>query len=448
MTDFGIPEKGMSQADVSRALDELMESDASLDDGTMFGLIYHANEAVVDVAKEAMSKYLMHNGLSPMAFPSLLKMENELTAIVGALLHGKPGEVAGTTTSGGSESVLMAVKAAREWSREKKPDLKEPEIIIPVAAHPAWSKAAHLLGLKVVAVPVDEGFMADMDAVRNAVTDKTAMLVGSACTYPQGVIDPIEVMGAIAEEHGLWLHVDSCLGGMMLPWLEELEYDIPLFDFRVPGVCSITADLHKYGYAPKGVSTVNYRTRELRSYQFFAYTNWPGGIYGTPCIAGGRPGGTIASAWAVLKYLGRTGLMEQMKRAKDATDRLIAGIRAMPGFSILGDPKGTVFAFASDRHDNGALSGALNELGWHVEVQQLPTCLHMTVSPAHLETVDRFLVDLERAAKAVESSDGTHFSGSAVVYTMLATIPDEKEAERFVVQALSDIYTADQTIEE
>ncbi len=448
MNDFGIPEKGMSQAAVSRALDELMESDACLDDGTMFGLIYHANKAVVDVAAEATSKYLMHNGLSPMAFPSLLKMENELTASVGALLHGKPGEVAGTTTSGGSESILMAVKAAREWSREQRPDLKEPEIIIPVSGHPAWCKAAHLLGLKAVTVPVDEWFAADMDAVRNAITDKTAMLVGSACTYPQGVIDPIEAMGAIAEEHGLWLHVDSCLGGLMLPWLEQLGYDIPLFDFRVPGVSSITADLHKYGYAPKGISTVNYRTRELRSYQFFAYTNWPGGIYGTPCIAGGRPGGTVASAWAVMKYLGRTGFMEQMKRAKDATDRLIAGIRALPGFRVLGDPKGTVFAFASDRHDSGALSGALHERGWHVEVQQLPSCLHMTVSPAHLETVDRFLADLESAAQAVAEGDSNQLSGSAVVYTMLATIPDEKEANRFVVQALSDIYTADRIIED
>lgn len=443
MSLFGIPENGMTREDVGRALDEVMKEDTRWEEGRIFGLIYHADPAVVEVATMAATRALMHNGLSPMAFPSLLRMEKELLGAVGSLLHGEAGRVAGSLTSGGSESILLAMKAARDWARETRPGVAAPEVILPVSAHPAWNKAAHFLGLEVVTVPVDAGFTADMDAVLDAMTDETIMLAASATSYPQGVIDPIEAMGALALERDLWLHVDACLGGLMLPWLERLGHDIPRFDFRVPGVSSISADLHKYGYAPKGVSTVLYRTHELRLHQFFAHTGWPGGIMVTPGVAGARPGGAIAAAWAVMKYLGENGFMEMMGRAKEATDRLIAGIRGMPGFSVLGDPKGTVFAFASDRHDSGALSGALKERGWHVEVQQLPPCLHMTVMPAQLEVADRFLADLEGAARAVAEGDDDQYTGAAVMYGMLAAMADRDEADRFVVQAMSDLYSID-----
>lgn len=295
MTQLQLPQNGRSSQDVISSLKDMKTGDADWHQGRMFGLIYEAGPEVEDLVKKAAELYMIENALSPMAFPSLLTMETETVSMVLSLLHGD-NDAAGSLTSGGTESIFMAIKAARDWARSVKPEITEPEIVAPVTAHPAWNKAAHYLGLKIIQTEVDDNLRADADALEKTITKKTIALGGTAVTYPHGVVDPIGRIGELAQSHKLWLHVDACLGGLVLPFLKKLDYPIPDYDFKVPGVTSISADIHKYAFTPKGVSTVLYRNLEFRKYMFFAYADWPGGVYGTPCLSGARPGGTIAAA--------------------------------------------------------------------------------------------------------------------------------------------------------
>ena len=303
MKEKHLPEKGLARDALFAELAGMKKDDLQYKQGRTFTLIYNAGQDVFDVGREAFALFLTENGLSPFAFPSLKKMETEVIAMVACLLHGGPG-AAGNMTTGGTESILMAVKAARDRALARNPRTTAPELIKAETTHPAFNKAAHYLGLKVVTVPVDKDFRMDVDAARAALTDNTVFLAASAFTYPHGVVDPIEDLAALAAERGVWFHTDACLGGMMLPFLEKLGYEVPVFDFRVPGVISMSCDLHKYGYCPKGASTVIYRNADYRFHQYFAFADFPGGVYGTPTLCGGRPGGPYAGAWAVMHYLG------------------------------------------------------------------------------------------------------------------------------------------------
>ncbi len=319
MKQISLPKKGTPKETVLSKLRALKTDDADWHKGQMFGLIYEAGQEVEELVKEAATTFMIENALSPMAFPSLLKMETEVVSMVVSMMEGDD-EAVGSVTSGGTESIIMAVKSARDWARVEHPEIKNPEMIAPVTAHPAWNKAAHYLGLKIIMTPVNEEYRADVAAIRNAITENTIILGATAVTYPHGMVDPIAAIGEIAVEKNLWFHVDACLGGLILPFLRKLGYDIQAYDFRVPGVKSISADIHKYAYTPKGISTVLYRNSELRKHQFFIYADWPGGIYGTPSLSGARPGGTIASAWSVMHYLGEEGFLKLAKKAKEATD--------------------------------------------------------------------------------------------------------------------------------
>jgi len=252
--------------------------------------------------------FFSENALNPTVFPSLRRMETEVVAMTAALLGGDEHTV-GNMTSGGTESLLMAVLTAREWGRAHKPDVQAPEMVLPATAHPAFEKAAHYFGVRPVHVPVGPDLRADVERMRAAITPRTVLLVGSAPSYPHGVVDPIVEIAQVAQEHGLLCHVDACVGGFELPFLRRLGYPVPDFDFQVPGVTSMSADLHKYGYAAKGASVVLYRDSALRRHQFFAYTDWPGGVYASATLAGTRPAGPIAAAWAVLHYLGEEGYL-------------------------------------------------------------------------------------------------------------------------------------------
>ena len=347
MGQISLPKKGMSKEDVLSNLESLKHGDLKWHEGQLFGLIYEAGPDVEDLVKEAHSLFLIENGLSPMAFPSLVKMETEVVSIITALSSGDE-ETVGNLTSGGTESIFMALKAARDWARQTYPKIIKPEMVVPVTAHPAWNKAAHYLGLKINMTPVKDDLRADVAAMKNAITENTIILGGTAVTYPHGMIDPIDEIGQLAQEANLWLHVDACLGGLMLPFLRKLNNDIGPYDFSVPGVTSISADIHKYAYTPKGVSSVMYRNRDFRKFQIFAYADWSGGVYATPCLAGGRPGGVIAAAWAVFHYLGEEGFLALAKKARTAAEKLMEGINAMPQLYVLGNPAATVFAFGSD----------------------------------------------------------------------------------------------------
>lgn len=421
------------------ALEKARESDAKWRSGRTFSLVYWAGDDVLELLHDAFFAYFSENALNPMAFPSLRRFESEVVAMAGSLL-GHAG-AAGAMTSGGTESILMAVKTARDWAREKMPHVKEPEMVVPESVHPAFEKAAHYFGVRAVHAALQPDFRVSVDAMRDAITDKTILLVGSAPSYPQGVVDPIEDIAALAQSRNLLCHVDACVGGFMLPFARKLGRPIPAFDFAVPGVTSMSADLHKYGWAAKGASVVLYRTRELRRHQYVVYTDWPGGLYGSPSAPGTRPGGPIAAAWAVMNYLGEEGYLRLAKKTLDTTDAVLAAIRATPEIRLLGEPAMSVFSFGSDSLDVYAIGDAMQERGWNLDRQQRPASLHMTITPAHEKLVADIAGDLRASIERVKS--GATANGSAAMYGMLNTLPDRGTVRDIVLEVLDGMAAAE-----
>jgi glutamate/tyrosine decarboxylase-like PLP-dependent enzyme len=395
-----IPAKGRSKKDVLEAMRTARDYDIQWERGRVFGLVYHISEEIDDLLKEAFTMFFAENGLNPTAFPSLRKFETEVVAMTAALLNGD-ANVCGNITTGGTESLLMAVKTARDWARKHHPEIKAPEMVLPVTAHPAFDKAAEYFGVKAIHVPVRADFRADMEAMRAAITPDTILMVGSAPSYPHGVVDPIRELAAVAQERGLLFHTDSCVGGFMLPYVRKLGYPVPDFDFSVPGVTSISADLHKFGYAAKPASVILYRTPDLRRCQMFVYIDWPGGIYPSPTMTGSRAGGPVAAAWALMNYLGEEGYLHIADTVMKTTKYLQESIRAIPGLSVLSDPEMSVFAIASHKMDVNEIADELELRGWHLDRQHFPTCLHMTVNYMHAAVVDEFLDDLAAVAGVV-----------------------------------------------
>jgi len=439
-----LPSKGTSKKEVISKMQELRANDADWQNGRTFSLVYFGGDELVDLLKDAYTMFFSENGLSPIAFPSLKMFENEVISMTANMLGGGP-EAVGSMTSGGSESILMAVKTARDKAMAERPEITEPNMVLPITAHPAFEKAAHYFRVKPIHIPTDGDFLADPDAAREAVDDNTVLMVGSAPAYPHGVIDPIPELAAIALDRGVCFHVDACLGGFILPWLKRLGYEIPDFDLSVAGVTSISADLHKYGFAAKGASTVIYRDDGIRRHQYFAYTDWPGGLYGSPTMTGTRPGGAIAAAWAVMNYLGEEGYMEIARRIMDTTERLIEGVESIPELRILGKPKASVFAFASDDIDIYALGEAMERRGWHLDRQQLPASLHMMITPAHERIVEPFLDDLKDCVRKVAESGASEVSGMAAIYGMVGALPKRGMAKEIIIDFLSQTYKLGET---
>jgi glutamate/tyrosine decarboxylase-like PLP-dependent enzyme len=394
------PSTGKSKEEVLAVMRAARDHDVQWQKGRAFSLVYHAGKDVDELLQEASLLFFSENGLNPTAFPSLRKFETEVFAMAASLLNGDENTV-GTVTSGGTESLLMAVKTARDWARENRPQVKQPEMILPVTAHPAFEKAAEYFGVKAVHIPVGADYRADVDAARKGVTANTILMIGSAPSYPHGVVDPIRELAEIAREHNILFHTDACVGGFMLPFVRRLGYPVPDFDFCVPGVTSISADLHKYAYAAKGASVILYKTAELRRHQMFVSTDWPGGIYPSPAMGGTRPGAPIAAAWAVLNYLGESGYLELTDLVMKAARHLQEGVNAIPGLKVISDPEMSVFAIGSDGIDVYALADELTARNWHLDRQQFPPTLHMTVQFGHVGVVDEFLRDLREAADAV-----------------------------------------------
>jgi len=440
MAQIVFPQKGMPRQDLINELHSLKSADSDWKGGRMFSLVFHAGEEVQAVTEEASRLFLMENGLSPFAFPSLLKMETEVTAMMADLLGGD-AETVGNMTSGGSESILLAVKAARDWARKVKPRINRPELLLPLSAHPAFNKAAHFLDLKPVIVPTDpQTLAADPEAMERAVTENTVMMVGSAPSYPHGIVDPIPELAEVAGRHDLWFHVDACVGGLELPFLRDLGHPLPEFDFRVPGVYSLSADIHKYGFTPKGASVILYRNAELRQHQLFAYADWPGGVYATLNVSGSRPGGPIAASWAAFKFLGREGYKKLAAQSLEAAQRLMKGIEALPELYVLGRPPATVFAFGSQVLNIYALGEKMKERRWHIDSQHLPPCLHMTVSPVHAALVESFLDDLKEAAQETARLKPEEVGGEAALYGMIGSLPDRGQARDFALKYFNDLY--------
>lgn len=398
-----LPYEGLSRDAIDAALEELRAHDLPVDDGRAWGYVYDAGPEVAAVQKAALTKFMSLNGLDPTVFPSLEKLENDVVGWCLAHLHAPEGAV-GSFTSGGTESCMLAVKAARDYAKQTRPEVTAPEMILPTTAHAAFHKGASYFGVKVVPVSVDpQTFRANVDEVRAKITDQTVLLVGSAAGYAHGVIDPIEELGAIAEERGLLLHVDGCIGGFLLNLFEELGEDIPPFDFRVPGVTSISMDLHKYGFAPKGASVLLHRDPEVRRAQYFACAAWSGYSVVNATMQSTKSGGPLAGAWAVMRFLGKEGYLRLAKDILDGTKRLLAEIPRIDGLRVLGEPSMGLIAVASDEIDVFQLCDELGERGWFV-VPQLtfgnsPRNLHLAVEAANAHKTEAFLDDLRACVR-------------------------------------------------
>lgn len=423
------PERGTSKDDLVATMEKYRRTDGDAKNARLFSLVYATRPDVTDVAKDAYTRFFSENALNPMAFPSLRRFESEVLGMAADLFHG-PSGTAGSMSSGGSESLLLAVKTARDWARTKRPDVKQPEMLLPVTAHPALLKAAHMCSVKPVLVPMKSDFTADVDAARRLFTHQTILVVGSAPQYPHGVVDPIEELAALADSNGVLCHVDACIGGFMLPWVEKLGHAVPKWDFRVKGVTSISADLHKYGYAAKGASVVMYRSTALRRFQHFVHADWPGGLFGSPSVLGTRPGGAIAAAWAVMTYLGAEGYLDLAKKAMSATKKLAQGIDETPGLKILGRPVMPLLSFGANPDTAGGkeidlyvLGDRMQARGWRMDRQQNPVSLHLTVSPGHDDVADACVKDLRECAKEVLDTNA-QAEGAAAMYGMLGKLPD------------------------
>ncbi|WP_406633126.1 pyridoxal phosphate-dependent decarboxylase family protein [Amycolatopsis sp. WGS_07] len=418
--------------DVLARLRELRSGDLPTHGGRTLAYVYDSGLSEVDeIAAAAHALASSANGLDPTAFPSLLRMENDLVARAAALLGGTPDTV-GTVTSGGTESCLLAVLAARD----SRPEIASPSIVLPETAHAAFHKAAHLFGVRKVVVPVDpETFRADPAAMTAAIDDSTVLVVASAPSYAHGVVDPIEEIAAAASARGVRMHVDACIGGWVLPYFAKLGADLPPFDFRVPGVTSISVDLHKYAYCAKGVSVLLHASAELRRPHFFASASWPGYTMLNPTLQSTRSGGPLAAAWAVVHHLGEDGYLKLASRAREAVERIRVGVAAIPGLRVLGDPVSTLVAFTgSDGFDLFTVADEMKARGWYVQPQfahgTSPLNLHLTVTAANHGSEPEFLADLTASVEAARAEGPVQVDPDVAAF-VAALDPETLTSEQF-----------------
>lgn len=402
MSNTHFPAKGLSWDVVEKALADYKVDDIDWAHGRAPMYVFYADDALYDVVKGAYNAYFSENALGAKAFPSLVRLESEVLAMACEIMNGGP-EAGGSLTSGGSESIVLAVKTARDFARaEGRLGRRDTgKLVLPSTAHPAYDKAAQMMDLDAVRVPVREDYLADVDAMAAAIDDRTIFVVGSAPGFSHGVYDPIADLGAMTAEKNVWLHVDACIGGYLARHVRALGYRVPDFDFSVPGVTSISADLHKMGFAAKPASTILYRDGRMMEHQRFRFSDWPRGVYDTPNITGTRPGGAIAAAWATLKYLGADGYREIAKQIMDIRQRLIDGIATIPDLQVLGDPEICIVAFGSDTIDIHAVADRMGDKGWMIGRNATPAAIHIMLTPVHGQIMDEYVSDLREAAEAV-----------------------------------------------
>lgn len=410
-----LPERGLPWNEVRSEMLAFAGSDFDWRRGRLGVYVFDPGEDVRKVAKDAYALFISENGLGPTAFPSLRRMEDDVVGFGLSLLNA-PEEACGDMTSGGTESILLAVKACRDYWRAQGAAHRT-GIVAPQSAHPAFDKAADYLGLTVRRVPVTDDFTADVAVMADAVGDDTSMVVGSAPCFPFGVIDDIEALSALAGDRGVWLHVDACVGGYFAPFARMNGVNLPPFDFALPGVWSMSADLHKYGYAAKGASTVFYRSGDLREHQFFRFGDWPTGEMATPTLAGTRPGGAIAAAWAVMRYLGRDGYCEKTRIVTRTREKYVRGLTDIGGFRFWGDHRLGLLAFGSDEFDIFAVAEGMRDRGWMSAGLREPKGMHLMLSPGHSDAVDDYLADMADTVAEVRSGERVAIAGGGSRYS-------------------------------
>jgi sphinganine-1-phosphate aldolase len=399
------PHEGRPWSSVRGELISRKQDDYSWQTGRLPIYVYYDNDELLTVSREAYNLYFTENALGRRAFPSLARMEDEVIGMCGSLFQAPDG-AAGSFASGGTESIFLALKTARDHFRAKQGRSLRPVAVVPRTAHPAFDKAAHYLDVEIVRTPIRTDLRADVAAMRAALDERTMLIAGSAPCYPYGVFDPIDELSQLAIDTGVWLHVDACLGGFLAPFARDEGYDIPEFDFSLPGVSSLSADLHKYGFSARGASVLLYRNAELKTQQPFHFDNWPRGSYSTETFLGSRPGGAIASAWAVAHYLGRAGYRKLARKILDAKQRLIEGIETIPGLQVLRPSELSIILYRSTDPalDINAVGDELSNRGWFVGRSREPQALHLALNAVHAPIIDEYVAQLRAAVRLVRMS--------------------------------------------
>ncbi len=407
-----LPELGLGRDEIFARFDELAAGDVRWREGRAFSLAYSAGPEVLALAEDAYRRFSGENALNTDAFPSLRKMQAEVVDIVAGWLGGEG--TAGFMTSGGTESILLAVKAARDRARAER-HVVAPNVVMAASAHAAFEKGCAYFDVASRRVPVGSDWRADVAAMRAAVDDGTVLVVASAPQYPQGVIDDVPAIAAIAAERDINCHVDACMGGVTLTYLARLGEQVPPWNFAVDGVTSISVDLHKYGYTAKGAGVLIHRSKRLRSYQTFLTDNWLGGVYGSSGVLGTKSGGSIAAAWAVLNHLGEQGYRRVTAAARGACTELAAAIGAIPELRLLAEPQVTLLAFAAAEPevlDVNAVADGLRTRGWFVDRQGPPPSLHCMVNAVHAGRIGAFASALRGAVADASAAGATGRSGA------------------------------------
>lgn len=398
-----LPETGCDWSRLDAAMSEMTSADVDWRHGRVPLYVFFANDSVAQVARDAYLKFFSENALGgKRAFHSIKRMEDDIVDMALDLLHA-PDDACGALSTGGSESIFLAVKACRDWSRAHRAGLTRPNIVAPYSAHPAFNKAGAVMDIEIRRQPVGSDLRADVAALAAATDDQTIMLVGSAPCFPYGVIDPITEIGRLALDNDLWLHVDACVGGYFAPFARMLGYPIPAFDFAVPGVSSISADLHKFGYCAKPASTVFYRDPERFQCQLFDFDQWPNGRFVTPTLAGTRPGGAVAAAWAVMHHLGRQGYLDVAERCLSMVRDYIDGIQAIDGLKVWGRPDLSIISFGSQTVDIYAVAERMQARGWLPGLVREPRAMHLMLSLLHEPAREQYLEHLQAAVTEVQA---------------------------------------------
>ncbi|MFN2276916.1 MAG: pyridoxal phosphate-dependent decarboxylase family protein [Candidatus Promineifilaceae bacterium] len=413
---MGLAEEGQGAKQILAQLAAFKADDVAWRNGRVFAFVFNAGQDAEALVKQAQAMYLSENALDPTSFPSTLRLEREIVRLTAGLMQGD-SQVVGNVTSGGTESIMLAVKTARDWARAQRPQIKEPEMILCHTAHAAFHKAAHYLGLKPVIVPFEpDTYKADVEAMREAINENTILLVASAPNYSHGIVDPVPRIAALAANNNLLCHVDACIGGIQLAFMRRLGYEVPPFDFAVPGVTSLSVDPHKYGYSAKGSSVILYRDRALRRYQIYANLSTTAYAIVNPTIQSTKSGGPLAATWAIMHYFGQEGYRKIAGEVIEAARKMMDGIRAMPDLRIEGRPDMSLFAFSSDTLNVYQLAEVMRQKGWYLQPQFSKAGgrpnLHLTVSHSNVPFVDEFLADL--AAAVAETKRLEHLDPQTV----------------------------------
>ena len=416
--------------------------------GFVSGAVYHGSEDHIAFLNQVYAITSQTNPLHTDVWPSITKFEAEVISMTANMMSAEKvndvedadDEVCGALSSGGTESILLAMKTYRDWAREMK-GIRNPEMIVPSTAHAAFDKASQYFNIKMKRIPVDENFKADIEKTRDAITPNTIVIVGSTPSFPHGVIDPIEALAEMAWEEDIGFHTDACLGGFILPWAEKLGYDVPVFDFRLPGVTSISVDTHKYGYAAKGSSIILYRNPELRRYQFYTTTDWPGGLYLSPTFAGSRSGALSAAAWAAMLSIGEEGYLANTKKILEAAAVVKDGIREIPELYLLGDALWDI-AFSSTDLNIYKIMDYMGEKKWSLNGLQNPAAVHICLTLRHAQEglPEKFITDLKSAVASTTENPGKAVDGAGRLYGMSANIPIKGVVDAFLKRFLDLLF--------